>query len=59
MPLFTWLFQVIKASDVPNGGGLGFGKAIAGGIDVDGNLYPGNLFSKNLPFLKKQYLLVS
>ena len=50
---------MIKASDVPNGGGLGFGKAIAGGIDVDGNLYPGNLLSKNLPFLKKQYLLVS
>ena len=59
MPLFTWLFQVIEASAVPKGEGLGFGKAIAGGIDIDGNLYPGNLLLKNLLFSIKRYMLFS
>lgn len=35
------ILQIIRAADVPNGGGLGFGRSISGGIDVDGNNYPG------------------
>ena len=37
-------FQEIRATDVPNGGGMGFGKSISGGVDIDDNLYPGRTF---------------
>ena len=34
-------FQVIRATDVPEGCRMGFGKSISGGVDIDGNFYPG------------------